>query len=273
MNFLSIIIVSIKIYIVTSSECNIKCPKGEDKPVCGLDFRNLAYKMFRSDCAMAAYTQCYHKDFIPVSLSSCIKSQVSRARRVYMESCPAFCPQYYRPVCAASTLREYQYRTFENGCYLDMINCRGHEDSGYVEVPLKYCQNHLMKNFFREQIVSCKVDCANSNLVLKAFQSLVHDGSATLHRFPASSNSGLGNRFGDEQGTTQRLPLEALGDRNLVNRLSRLPVDKQPFWFINWRAYEENRMRPQTYEQRPNVFVDPIPSNQLNKVQQRRWVF
>uniref|UniRef100_A0A2A4J647 Uncharacterized protein n=1 Tax=Heliothis virescens TaxID=7102 RepID=A0A2A4J647_HELVI len=69
----------------------------------------------------------------------------------------------------------------------------------------------------------------------------------------------LDNRFGE--GTTQRLPIEANGDRDLIDRLSKLPIDKQPFWFINWQALEANRKDPQTYPQRPSGFVDPIPSS------------
>ncbi|XP_063829071.1 vasotab-TY1 [Ostrinia nubilalis] len=73
---------------------------------------------------------------------------------MYGESCPVFCPSHYRPVCGASKLKSYVYRTFNNGCYLDMINCRGEDDyTGYVEVPLEYCPHHLMKNIFKEQVV------------------------------------------------------------------------------------------------------------------------
>ncbi|CAG5020493.1 unnamed protein product [Parnassius apollo] len=68
----------------------------------------------------------------------------------------------------------------------------------------------------------------------------------------------LGNRFGE--GTTQRLPVEALGDRDLVDRLSKLPLDKQPFWFINWQAIEAHRQKPQTFPLRPNPFAQP-PTN------------
>ncbi|CAB3253212.1 unnamed protein product [Arctia plantaginis] len=69
----------------------------------------------------------------------------------------------------------------------------------------------------------------------------------------------LGDRFGE--GTTQRLPIEANGDRDLIDRLSKLPIDKQPFWFINWQALEEHRKNPQSYPQRPNGFVDAVPQN------------
>ncbi|XP_013140791.1 PREDICTED: uncharacterized protein LOC106105108 [Papilio polytes] len=70
----------------------------------------------------------------------------------------------------------------------------------------------------------------------------------------------LGNRFGDDE-RLQILPLDALNDRDLVMRISRLPLDKQPFWFINWRALEANRRTPQTYEQRQSPFNQPINQN------------
>lgn len=58
--------------------------------------------------------------------------------------------------------------------------------------------------------------------------------------------------------TTQRLPVEALGDRELVDRLSKLPKDKQPFWLLNWQALEAMRENPQTYPQRPSHFNQPL---------------
>lgn len=67
-------------------------------------------------------------------------------------------------------------------------------------------------------------------------------------------------RFGENTTTTttttQRLPIEALGDRELVNRLGKLPEDKQPFWFLNWQALEDFRKQPQSFELRPSVFAE-----------------
>ncbi|CAH2043440.1 unnamed protein product, partial [Iphiclides podalirius] len=76
---------------------------------------------------------------------------------------------------------------------------------------------------------------------------------------PSTTADELGNRFGE--GTTQRLPVEALGDRDLVDRLSKLPIDKQPFWFINWQAIEAHRQQPQTYPLRPNPFAESASVN------------
>ncbi|XP_017072273.1 uncharacterized protein LOC108108679 [Drosophila eugracilis] len=44
------------------------------------------------------------------------------------------------------------------------------------------------------------------------------------------------------------LPVDAQGDRELVNYLSQLPVESQPFWFINHKAIEAHRNGS-----RPNV--------------------
>ncbi|XP_052848348.1 uncharacterized protein LOC128259803 [Drosophila gunungcola] len=44
------------------------------------------------------------------------------------------------------------------------------------------------------------------------------------------------------------LPVDAHGDREWVNYLSTLPVENQPFWFINYQAIEAHRN-----SSRPNV--------------------
>ncbi|OWR51755.1 seminal fluid protein HACP044 [Danaus plexippus plexippus] len=69
-----------------------------------------------------------------------------------------------------------------------------------------------------------------------------------------TSESPLGNRFGSDDVP---LPVEAKGDRALVERLSKLPIDQQPFWYINWKAIEANNKNPQSYPQRGNSFIDP----------------
>lgn len=68
---------------------------------------------------------------------------------------------------------------------------------------------------------------------------------------PAVQSVDISNRFGE----TEDAPIEARGDRNLVNRLNQMPVDNQPFWYLNWRSYNSLRQRPQTYPLRPNSFI------------------
>lgn len=62
----------------------------------------------------------------------------------------------------------------------------------------------------------------------------------------------LSNRFGEDEP----LPVEAKGDRNLINRLESVPIDNRPFWYLNWQQYEAMRKRPQTWQQNPNSFID-----------------
>ncbi|XP_047522004.1 U-Kazal-Dg21.2 [Pieris napi] len=138
--------------IIDGKKCDIVCPD-DGEMICTFDIHNKIYKMFPNDCAMAGYAQCHQVDFVRTPMKFCIKEHFVSARRVYGESCPVFCPSHYSPVCGASKYRGYNYRTFNNGCYLDMINCRGDDDyEGYVEVPLSFCQRHLMKNIFKEKI-------------------------------------------------------------------------------------------------------------------------
>lgn len=66
--------------------------------------------------------------------------------------------------------------------------------------------------------------------------------------------------------TTQKLPIEALGDKDLVDRLSKLPKDKQPFWLLNWQALEDQRRNPQTYPQRPSHFGQPLNPNFMGSI-------
>ncbi|KAJ8712233.1 hypothetical protein PYW07_005075 [Mythimna separata] len=69
--------------------------------------------------------------------------------------------------------------------------------------------------------------------------------------YPAVQQDFLANRFGEDE----QYPIEARGDRNLINRLDALPADNQPFWYLNWKQYETFRRNPQNYPQRPNSFV------------------
>lgn len=61
--------------------------------------------------------------------------------------------------------------------------------------------------------------------------------------------TGLNNRFGDDGDNSingpQRLPVDALGDANLVNTLYQRPLNQQPFWLLNYQQIEEHRNNPQ----------------------------
>lgn len=62
----------------------------------------------------------------------------------------------------------------------------------------------------------------------------------------------LSNRFGDDSP----LPVQAYGDRNFVYRIQQLPIDKQPFWYINSKFYDMLRKNPQNWPHRPSAFID-----------------
>jgi len=52
--------------------------------------------------------------------------------------------------------------------------------------------------------------------------------------------SGLSSRFGD----INQLPVDARGDYALVNRISKMPIAQQPFWYLNQQAIEAHRSQP-----------------------------
>lgn len=62
----------------------------------------------------------------------------------------------------------------------------------------------------------------------------------------------LSNRFGEDEP----VPIEAKGDRALVNRIEKMPVDNRPFWYINADAYAAARKQPQTWPLKQNNFID-----------------
>lgn len=43
----------------------------------------------------------------------------------------------------------------------------------------------------------------------------------------------LENRVGETTSTTGRIPVDALGDNQLVNRLNQWPRENRPFWLLN----------------------------------------
>lgn len=56
----------------------------------------------------------------------------------------------------------------------------------------------------------------------------------------------LGNRLGevsDNKIANENIPVDALGDRELVDRLQQWPRENQPFWLLNAEAIEAHRTR------------------------------
>jgi hypothetical protein len=64
---------------------------------------------------------------------------------------------------------------------------------------------------------------------------------------PYPDNNGIANRFSDSSNSVQPapLPIDANGNYDLVNRISQLPAEKQPFWYINYQNIEAHRNQPQ----------------------------
>lgn len=59
-----------------------------------------------------------------------------------------------------------------------------------------------------------------------------------------NTNPNVVNRNGGTDSTTSttvRLPVDARGDAELVNRISKWPREHQPFWYINAQHIERQR--------------------------------
>ncbi|KAH9645331.1 hypothetical protein HF086_010295 [Spodoptera exigua] len=147
----SLVIITI-INVAVCEQCKNDCPR-EGKMMCGLNEKDRKYILFPSECAVKSYSVCHNVELTMTPIKYCINHEKKKYRRMYGESCPLFCPSHYRPVCGMSSMRSYIYKAFNNACFFDMLACRGDDMNQYIEVPLEFCQRHLMKNIFREKVV------------------------------------------------------------------------------------------------------------------------
>ncbi|KAJ0174729.1 hypothetical protein K1T71_009837 [Dendrolimus kikuchii] len=74
--------------------------------------------------------------------------------------------------------------------------------------------------------------------------------------FPEIETDSIQSRFGEDEPVA----IELGGDRNLKNRLDQLPDSQKPFWYLNWKQYEELRKNPKIYPQKANSFIDNAQS-------------
>ncbi|KAF2885742.1 hypothetical protein ILUMI_20446 [Ignelater luminosus] len=58
---------------------------------------------------------------------------------------------------------------------------------------------------------------------------------------PSAAPENVNNRLGETDGTTQRIPVDARGDVDLVNRLNQWPRENRPFWILNAEHIERQR--------------------------------
>ncbi|KAF5299460.1 hypothetical protein FQR65_LT01040 [Abscondita terminalis] len=72
------------------------------------------------------------------------------------------------------------------------------------------------------------------------------------------------NRLGEIDGTTKKIPVDARGDSELVDRVNTWPRENRPFWLINAEHIEKHRnpqgnpQVPQVQGTRPRTAPQPI---------------
>lgn len=55
------------------------------------------------------------------------------------------------------------------------------------------------------------------------------------------SSAGVSTAAAPATTSSPARPLDAHGDQQLIDKLSKLPPDQQPFWFVNYKAIEAQR--------------------------------
>lgn len=87
---------------------------------------------------------------------------------------------------------------------------------------------------------------------LTAAQRPFYAGSLPIGYPQQSDVFSISNRFGEDEA----VPIQVLNDRRFTTTVEKLPLDNRPFYYINWREYENFRKQPQTWPQKPNNFID-----------------
>lgn len=81
--------------------------------------------------------------------------------------------------------------------------------------------------------------------------------TTTAANASSTTPSNIVNRLGEDartttSTTTQKLPVDARGDAELVDRISQWPRENQPFWYVNAQHIEKHR-NPQGNSNTNNV--------------------
>lgn len=123
-----------------------------------------------------------------------------------------------------------------------------------------------MKLFF--VVFGCAVVAANAQR--PSYAGTSPKGFPSLaNRFKDPNESAtLENRIGETTSTTGRIPVDALGDGQLVDRLNQWPRENRPFWLLNAdhiEASRNNSRRPVNVQSRSSFVSkqrvnDPVGS-------------
>ncbi|XP_055384338.1 uncharacterized protein LOC129613997 [Condylostylus longicornis] len=119
----------------------------------------------------------------------------------------------------------------QRGSYAGSRNGNGYKNQlrPSTEAP----QQDIVSRFGEDLNRPQRPPISNSNIVQPAPNFIPINQQPVIDQNPELSN----------RNSADRLPYDALGDRELVERLNRLPVDQRPFWLINAEAIEAHRNR------------------------------
>lgn len=89
-----------------------------------------------------------------------------------------------------------------------------------------------------------------------------------------NDTAALENRIGEVTSTTGKIPVDALGDGQLVDRLNQWPRENRPFWLLNADHIEASRntntRRPVNVQSRSSFVSNQKRSNPRNHSRERQ---
>lgn len=73
------------------------------------------------------------------------------------------------------------------------------------------------------------------------FEDRFGEGDTNTNTNTISTSSSTSSNSASSSTQRPVIPLDAHGDQLLIDQLNRIPIDKRPFWFINYQAIEAQR--------------------------------
>ncbi|XP_034171750.1 uncharacterized protein LOC117600426 [Osmia lignaria lignaria] len=108
----------------------------------------------------------------------------------------------------------------------------------------------VLPQYLEEQAAAAAAAANSTGGVLNRIDTSNGTNVISLSASPEASNASVASTIPPD------IPIDALGDIDLINRIKTWPREKQPFWFINWQQIQKHRgdsnNRAQPAETQPN---------------------
>ncbi|KAB0792754.1 hypothetical protein PPYR_06523 [Photinus pyralis] len=79
----------------------------------------------------------------------------------------------------------------------------------------------------------------------------------------------LNSRLGEVDGTTEKIPVDARGDADLVHRIKEWPRQNIPYWYLNAEHIERQRNPQGVSHQNSQVQQNRIPAENVQRLMEQ----